>query len=137
MLKSLVLAGVAVAAIAPALASAQPTVPYDENNYGPPPGVEVAPNDDLTTWRNRHDTHAREEWMEARIRHRVSDGALTQAQADRDMAHLHEIRAMDDGFRSSNGGDLTPDQRHQINLRLEHLADTILAEENATASAAE
>ena len=134
MLKSLVLAGLAAAALAPSLASAQPTGAYSEDNYGPPHGVEVAPNDDLTTWRNRHDTQQREEWMEARIRHRVGDGALTQDQADRDLARLHEIRAMDEGFRQSGGGELTMEQRHQINLRLENLADTILAEENRTAA---
>jgi hypothetical protein len=135
MLKSLVLAGLAAAALTPSLAGAQPA--YDEEHYGPPPNVQVAPNDDLTVWESRHDTHAREQWMDQRIRHRVSDGAITQQQADRDLAHLHEIRAMDDGFRRSNGGELTPEQRHQINDRLEHLADMILAEENQTAAASQ
>jgi hypothetical protein len=134
MLKSLVLAGLAATALAPSLVGAQPTGAYDEDHYGPPPGAQIAPNDDLTIWKNRHDTQAREQWMDQRIRSRVSDGSITQAQADRDMARLSEIRAMDDGFRRTNGGPLTPDQRRQINLRLEHLADTILAEENETAA---
>jgi hypothetical protein len=135
MLKSMVLAGLAAAALAPSLASAQPMGAYNEDNYGPPPGVQAAPNEDLTVWQNRHNTRAREEWMEERIRHRVGDGALTQDQANRDLAHLHEIRAMDDGFRQSGGGELTFEQRRQINQRLEHLADMILAEENSTAAA--
>ena len=132
MLKSLVLAGLAAAALTPCLASAQTA--YDEEHYGPPPGVQVEPNDNLTIWENRGNTQAREQWMEERIRHRVSDGAITQAQADHDMGRLREIQAMDDGFRRDNGGHLTPDQRHQINDRLEHLADMILAEENKTAA---
>ena len=132
MLKSLVLAGLAAAALAPSLAAAQTA--YDEEHYGPPPGAQLAPNDDLAVWQNRHDTQAREQWMGERIRHRVSDGSITQAQADRDMARLDEIRAMDNGFRRTNGGPLTPDQRRQINLRLEHLADTILAEEDGSAA---
>lgn len=135
MLKSLVLAGLAAAALAPSLASAQPAGAYDENHYGPPPGVQVAPDDNLTVWENRHNTQAREQWMEQRIHHRVGDGAITQEQANRDLAHLREIQAMDDGFRRSNGGTLTFDQRRQINQRLEHLADMILAEENRTAAA--
>jgi hypothetical protein len=134
MLKSLVLAGLAAAALAPSLASAQPAGAYDENHYGPPPGVQVAPNDNLTTWENRRNTQEREQWMDQRIRSRVGDGSITQDQANRDMAHLHEIQAMDDGFRRSNGGTLNPDQRRQINQRLEHLADMILAEENRTAA---
>lgn len=133
MLKSLLLAGLAAAALAPSLAGAQPA--YDEEHYGPPPGAQVAPGDNLTVWENRGATQQREQWMEQRIHHRVGDGALTQDQATRDLAHLHEIQAMDDGFRRSNGGHLTPDQRHQINQRLEHLADAILAEENQTAAA--
>lgn len=132
MLKSLVLAGLAAAALAPSLATAQTA--YQEDHYGPPAGVHVAPNDNLTVWENRHNTQSREDWMEARIHHRVADGAITQPQADRDLARLHEIRAMDDGFRHTNGGPLTFDQRRQVNLRLEHLADTILAEENRTAA---
>lgn len=131
MLKSLLLAGLAAAALAPSLAGAQPA---DEERYGPPPGVQVAPNDDLTVWENRGNTQAREQWMEQRIRSRASDGSITQEQATRDMGHLREIQAMDDGFRRSNGGSLAPDQRHQINQRLEHLADMILAEENQTAA---
>ena len=132
MLKSLVLAGLAAAALAPSLAAAQTA--YDEEHYGPPPGAQLAPNDDLTVWKDRHNTQEREQWMEQRIRHRVSDGAITQEQADRDMAHLREIQAMDDGFRRTNGGPLSMDQRRQVNERLEHLADMILAEENRTAA---
>jgi hypothetical protein len=139
MMKAL-LAGLAAAALIPAVGAAQgyaapppgaPPGAYDENNYGPPPGAEVDPGDNLGAWRNRHDTRAREEWMEQRIHARMADSSLNEAQARTDLARLHEVRAMDEGFRNAAGGELSPDQRREINTRLERLADTILAQEDA------
>jgi hypothetical protein len=68
------------------------------------------------------DTRAREQSLEAALERRMDDGVVSQRDGRRAMRDLRDIDAVDAAYRNGAGGRLTPDQRRDIEARLDALA---------------
>jgi outer membrane lipoprotein SlyB len=75
----------------------------------------------------REDTRERENHLQARIERRIADGALDERQGRHATRDLEDIRRIDADYRSTDGR-LNPDQRRDIDARLDALDQRLRAD---------
>ena len=70
---------------------------------------------------DRHDTRAREAWLESQLNQDVADGRMDERSGRRALRQLAEIRDMDSAYRQYDGY-LSGDQYRDIDERLDQLS---------------
>jgi hypothetical protein len=75
------------------------------------------------------DTREREDWLQTRIQQRIADGQLDDRRGRHALRDLDDIRRMDADYREADG-HLNPDQRRDIQERLDTLRASVWADRN-------
>jgi hypothetical protein len=96
-------------------------VPYrvTANGYVGPDGAWVRGAPPLA---EAADTRARESGFEAALERRMDEGSVSERDGRRAMRDLEDIAAVDAAYRAGDQGRLSPDQRRDIDARLDALA---------------
>ena len=103
-----------------------------DNGYAPPP----PPPGDHDRYADQGrgpwagapgDTREREDWLQARIQQRIGDGELDDRRGRHALRDLDDIRRIDADYRQADG-HLSPDQRRDIQARLDTLRASLWAD---------
>ncbi len=111
----------------------------DQRAYAPAPtyghgysdrgAYASAPAYDRNHWDASGDTRNKEDWIERSIRARVAEGSLSRVESRRALRRLNEIRRMDADYRNDDG-EMSPDQRADIEARLDGLRSNVFANQD-------
>jgi hypothetical protein len=104
--------------------------PGQDSGYAPPPPGDHDRYADQgrDPWAGAPtDTREREDWLQARIQHRIADGELDDRRGRHALRDLDDIRRIDADYRQGDG-HLSPDQRRDIVARLDTLRASLWAD---------
>ena len=114
MIKHLLLGGLAVAALVPAIAAAQ----TDPNAASAPGYGEDSSYTSAQAWAGApQGVRGREDWLEQRIHNAMADGTMEYYQGRDALKALHDVRRMAAAYRAA--GPLDGQQRAEIGARLD------------------